>query len=83
MKQADKTHRADAQVFKATARKRARSVGARKSTGKRVTKSGDSGKGSTQERHSESGASAEAGDQAFERHETFTAGRSRVTFTIA
>ena len=47
MKPADKTHRADAQVFKATARKPARSVGARKSTGKRVTKSGDSGKGST------------------------------------
>lgn len=46
MKQADKTHRTDAQVFTATARKQIRSVGARKSTGKRVTKSGDSGKGS-------------------------------------
>ena len=47
MKQADKTNRTDAQAFTAASRKQARSVGARMSTGKRVTQSGDSDKGST------------------------------------
>ena len=47
MKQKDQSSHADSKSAAATAQKQARSVGARKSTGKRVTKSGDSGKGST------------------------------------
>jgi hypothetical protein len=48
---------------------------ARKSTGKRVTKSGDSGKGSTRK--------SDIPNQAFQRNQTLAARRSRVTFTIA
>ncbi|MGN6788952.1 MAG: hypothetical protein ACTHJP_05400 [Rhodanobacteraceae bacterium] len=47
MKQADEANRTDAQAFTKTSSKQTRSLGARKTTGKRVTKSGDSGKGTT------------------------------------
>ena len=47
MKQQRQSSRAGSKSPATTARKQVRSLGARKTTGKRVTKSGDSGKGTT------------------------------------
>jgi hypothetical protein len=47
MEEKGQSSHADSKPAATAAQNQARSVGARKSTGKRVTKSGDSGKGST------------------------------------
>jgi hypothetical protein len=83
MKQADKTHRTDAQVFTATARKQIRSVGAKEHRQARDEIRRQRQGLHPQERPAESRPSTQAGDQTFGRNEALAARWPGVTFTAA